>query len=83
MMAVGCLQTLRERGLRVPVDVALAGFDDIPLARLIEPPLTTARIRISELGQSALERLALSIEGGEAGVSLETATPELIVRGST
>lgn len=83
MMAVGCLQALRERGLRVPVDVALAGFDDIPLARLIDPPLTTARIRISELGQSALARLALSIEGGEAGVSLETATPELIVRGST
>lgn len=83
MMAVGCLLALREVRLAVPDDVAVAGFDDIPLARLVEPPLTTARIRISELGRCALERLALSIEGGEREVSLETAQPELIVRRST
>jgi LacI family transcriptional regulator len=83
MMAVGCLLALRETGLRVPEDVAVAGFDDIPLARLIDPPLTTARIRISELGRSALERLARSIEGGEDEVSLQTAQPELVIRRST
>jgi LacI family transcriptional regulator len=83
MMAVGCLLALREAGLRIPADIALAGFDDIPLARLIDPPLTTARIRIADLGRSALERLASSIEGEETAVSLETAHPELIVRGST
>lgn len=83
MMAVGCLLALREAGLVVPRDVALAGFDDIPLARLVDPPLTTARIRISDLGRSALVRLARWIEGEETGVSLETARPELIVRQSS
>lgn len=83
MMAVGCLLALREAGLRVPEDIAVAGFDDIPLARLIDPPLTTARIRISELGRSALEHLARSIEGSEDEATFETAHPELIVRGST
>jgi len=83
MMAVGCLLALREAGLRAPEDIALAGFDDIPLARLIDPPLTTARIRISELGRSALERLARSIEGVVGDVSLQTAQPELVIRRST
>jgi LacI family transcriptional regulator len=83
MMAVGALLALREVGLAAPVDVALAGFDDIPLSRLIDPPLTTARIKISELGRAALERLARSIEREELEVSLETARPELVVRAST
>jgi LacI family transcriptional regulator len=83
MMAVGCLLALREAGLTVPHDVALAGFDDIPLARLVDPPLTTARINISDLGRSALERLASAIEGALSGPSLETAHPELIIRRST
>lgn len=83
MMAVGCLLGLRERGLNVPRDIALAGFDDIPLARLIDPPLTTARIRIADLGRSALERLAGAIEGEVSAATLETAHPELIVRSST
>lgn len=83
MMAVGCLLAMREAGLRVPEDVAIAGFDDIPLARLVDPPLTTARINISDLGRSALQRLAGVIAGSLAEPSLETAHPELIVRKST
>jgi len=83
MMAVGCLLALREQGLSVPGDVALAGFDDIPLARLVDPPLTTARINISDLGRSALERLASAVEGALSEPSLETAHPELIIRRST
>ena len=62
MMAVGCLVALREAGLGVPQDVALAGFDDIPLARFLTPPLTTARADIAALGLRALERLAGLIE---------------------
>lgn len=83
IMAVGCLLALRETGLRVPEDVALAGFDDIPLARLVDPPLTTARIRISDLGRNALARLARSIESNDTAASLETTHPELIVRRSS
>lgn len=83
MMAVGVLLAMRAAGLRAPADIAVAGFDDIPLARLIDPPLTTARIRIAEIGRCALERLARSIGGEGAEATLETALPELIVRGST
>ncbi|HZC38758.1 MAG TPA: LacI family DNA-binding transcriptional regulator, partial [Sphingomicrobium sp.] len=54
-MALGVLQALRAAGKRVPEDVAVAGFDDIPLAKLVG--LTTVRVRIAELGQRALERL--------------------------
>jgi LacI family transcriptional regulator len=82
-MAVGCLLALREAGLCVPEDVALAGFDDIPLARLVEPPLTTVRIRIADLGRRALERLAQWIEGEEGQHSSEIVRPELVVRESS
>ena len=55
MMAIGCLQALREAGLRVPDDVALAGFDDIPISRFLDPPLTTVGVPIAELGRQAVE----------------------------
>ena len=62
MMAVGCLYAFRERGLRVPDDIAVTGFDDIPFARLIAPALTTVRVRIADFGARALERLVAMIE---------------------
>jgi LacI family transcriptional regulator len=84
MMAVGCMAAVEAAGLRVPQDIALAGFDDIPIARLIKPALTTARVRISDLGRRALERLAGVIEHPD-GVDLspEIARPELVVRESS
>lgn len=63
MMAIGCLFALKELGLDVPADVALAGFDDIPIARFVSPPLTTMRVRIADLGSQALEQLAAAIDG--------------------
>jgi len=66
MMAIGCLFALTEVGLRVPQDVALAGFDDIPIARFVTPPLTTVRAQTTELGRQALEELARSIEKPES-----------------
>jgi LacI family transcriptional regulator len=62
MMAVGCLFALTEAGLQVPRDIAVAGFDDIPLARFVNPPLSTVRVRIADLGRSALERLSARLE---------------------
>jgi len=62
MMALGCLFALTEKGLRVPDDIALAGFDDIPIARFVSPQLTTVRVRIADLGRDALERLVMQIE---------------------
>ena len=82
-MAIGCLFCLGEAGVQVPHDVALVGFDDIPLARFVNPPLTTVRVRIAELGSMALERLALSIETKNFGsIKPQTLRSELVVRTS-
>lgn len=84
MMALGCLYAFNEAGVKVPGDIALAGFDDIPLARFVHPTLTTMRISIAELGGLALSRLLQAIEaGGVADLTPHTLAPELIVREST
>ncbi|MCG5218054.1 LacI family DNA-binding transcriptional regulator [Streptosporangium sp. KLBMP 9127] len=59
MVAIGVLAALREAGIRVPEDVSLAGYDDIPFAADLEPGLTTVRIPTEELGRTAV-RLALN-----------------------
>ncbi len=62
-MAFGALDVFRSHGLRVPDDVALAGFDDLALARVMTPPLTTVRQPIRQLGTAAAERLLALIHG--------------------
>ena len=79
-MAIGALQALGRAGLRVPQDVAVAGFDDVPVARLVG--LTTVRVRIAELGQRALARLLDSLTGREDFAD-ELHCPELVVRSTT
>ena len=81
MMAIGALEALRGRGLSVPEDVAVAGFDDVPLASHLG--LTTVRVRIAELGERAIERLIRMLEGEEDSIGEELHAPELVVRGST
>ncbi|MHB8528605.1 MAG: LacI family DNA-binding transcriptional regulator [Caulobacteraceae bacterium] len=83
MMAIGCLLALAENGVRVPDDIALAGFDDIPVARLIRPSLTTVRTNIADLSRRALERLAAAIEGDGAEEFPEIVQPQLVVRESS
>ncbi len=83
VMALGCLFALNEAGVLVPRDIALAGFDDVPMARFVSPPLTTVRVRIAELGSMALERLAMGIEHPERmSASPQTLRSELVVRSS-
>ncbi len=83
MMAVGCLAALREAGLRVPEDVALAGFDDIPIARYVTPALTTIRVPIAALGSAALDALAKVVEAPDGQASHTVVMPvELVVRRS-
>jgi len=79
-MAIGALEALRDAGMDVPGAVAVAGFDDIPLARHLG--LTTVCVRISELGERALERL-VSMLGTDGRGGSELHTPELIIRGTT
>jgi LacI family transcriptional regulator len=69
--------------VRVPGEIALAGFDDIPIARYMHPPLTTVRVQISELGHAALERLVAQMQAPDipqAGVT--TLDCEVVVRAS-
>jgi LacI family transcriptional regulator len=81
-VALGILEAARARGLRVPEDLSLVGFDDTEVARLASPPLTTVRQPLREMGAVAL-RTALQLAAGEQVAShhVELATT-LIVRGS-
>jgi LacI family transcriptional regulator len=83
LMAVGALGVVGRAGLRVPDDVALVGFDDILLAGLTQPPLTTLRQDKQGLGAAAGEALVALMEGdGDAQAAVELPV-ELVVRGST
>ncbi len=83
MMAIGCLAALAEAGLAVPEDIALAGFDDIPIARYVSPTLTTIRVPIAALGAAALESLARTVETPASQIGTTTVLPvELVVRRS-
>lgn len=84
MMALGCLSAFNQAGLKVPTDIALAGFDDIPMARFMTPSLSTVRVRIAEFGESALARLVDAIEHpDDAQVAAEVMPTELVVRASS
>jgi LacI family transcriptional regulator len=61
-MAIGVLSALHEAGLDIPREIAVAGFDDIPVCRFISPPLSTVHVAIPELGGRAIERLIHAIE---------------------
>lgn len=83
VVAVGAMRAIKKAGLRIPQDIALVGFDDIPMAAYFDPPLTTIRLPAYELGWHAGERLARLILGeslDDLGVYLDT---ELITREST
>lgn len=85
-MAVGAMLALQDAGLRVPEDVAIVGFDDVPIASLVRPALTTLRIRIAETGRGALERLVRMINAAAdsvADTACEVVRPELVVRPSS
>jgi LacI family transcriptional regulator len=82
IMAIGLLGTLLAGGVRVPEDIALAGFDDIPIARYVSPALTTMRVPIAALGQQALDALADTLESNAADPSATVMPVQLVVRRS-
>jgi DNA-binding LacI/PurR family transcriptional regulator len=83
LLAIGALRAVRERGLRVPHDISLAGFDDIELAAQLYPPLTTVNIHGEELGRRAAQTLFRRIENPDCGPIQQTIDAELVVRQST
>ncbi|HEY1105313.1 MAG TPA: LacI family DNA-binding transcriptional regulator [Agromyces sp.] len=81
-MAVGVIHGFHDRGIRVPDDVSIVGFDDLPLARHVLPPLTTVRQDFHALGAKAMEVLRAALEGRE--IPQRSKIPsELVVRAST
>ncbi|MEQ8078902.1 LacI family DNA-binding transcriptional regulator [Xanthomonas hortorum pv. vitians] len=83
MTALGCLYAFAQADVAVPGDVALAGFDDIPLARFVHPALTTMRVSIAHLGGQAMTRLMRLVDqtGDDDGIR-QLLTPELVIRAS-
>lgn len=81
MMALGALQALRTVGVKVPSQIAVAGFDDIPLARYLG--LTTMRVDIAGLGARAVTRLLDDLEGEAGPIAIERMTPVLVARATT
>lgn len=82
-MAIGCMGELAARGLRIPHDVSLVGFDDIPIMRWLNPPITTVRIPMREIGVAGMERLLGLLDGRPVGRRINRHPTELIVRAST
>ncbi|MEV0728859.1 MULTISPECIES: LacI family DNA-binding transcriptional regulator [Polymorphospora] len=81
LMAHGALRTLREAGRRVPEDVAVVGFDDIEMARYTDPPLTTVRQPIQEMGREMTRQLLRMAAGEDIGHAVVLPT-ELVLRES-
>jgi LacI family transcriptional regulator, galactose operon repressor len=82
-LAFRAIEVLRTDGRRIPEDVAIVGFDDIPLAQEMLPPLTTVRIPLAEIGRRAAARVLQLIESGQSGsAEAELVPAELIRRGT-
>jgi DNA-binding LacI/PurR family transcriptional regulator len=82
MTAIGVLHELYRSGVRVPQDVSLIGFDDIHMAEMMIPPLTSIRMSRLELARSAVSALRAHVEGGSPDREIKIKT-ELVVREST
>ena len=80
VMAIGALSGLRRRGVRVPADISVAGFDDIPMARDMVPSLTTVRVPMADMGARALE---LALQPRSSALRTEHLATELVLREST
>lgn len=81
-LAMGVLQAARATGRRVPGDLSLVGFNDDPVAASLDPPLTTVRIQVYDMGRQAA-RILLRLVAGTAKLIRHRSEAELVVRGST
>jgi LacI family repressor for deo operon, udp, cdd, tsx, nupC, and nupG len=81
-MAMGVIETARRRGLRVPNDLSVVGFDDIRFARIVDPPLTTVAQPMRQIGEGTVRILLEILRGNEAPESF-TLPHTLVVRSST
>ena len=83
LMAIGVIEGARSIGLQAGIDFAVTGFDDAPFTQYLNPPLTTVRQPVWEIGERAIE-LLLNILNGRVGASQQIlVAPELVIRRSS
>ncbi|MCX2180635.1 LacI family DNA-binding transcriptional regulator [Streptomyces sp. SKN60] len=82
-LALGAIRAARRRGLAVPGEVSVVGFDDSAFMNCTEPPLSTVRQPIEAMGRAAVELLCAQIQGSQTHSGELLFEPELVVRGST
>jgi len=82
LMAVGAMQALQEVGKQIPADIAIIGVDDIPLATMVRPQLSTLHVGLQNLGQIAMQSLLDLISGSKESTSLNVDL-DLFLRDST
>ncbi len=83
LMALGVIRAARQRGLDVPTDVSVVGYDDSPLIAFVDPPLTTVRQSVQAMGTAAVEALIEGISGTPIPPREYVFRPELVMRSST
>ncbi len=83
LSAIGAMGAFREAGLRIPEDISVVGFDDIPVAAYVQPALTTIRQPLKQMGQIAARTVVEQIEGKSEYIPEIVVEPELVVRAST
>lgn len=82
-LAIGAMRELREAGLRVPEDVAVMGFDNVPLSTMVQPELSTVAQPMQQLGETAVTLLLQRIRNPLASVDGILLEHQLVIRGST
>jgi LacI family transcriptional regulator len=83
VMGIGCMVGLKELGYAVPQDISVMGVDDVPTARIVDPPLTTVALPLYELGAIGMESL-IKLRRGEMAIDDAIILPHhLVIRKST
>jgi LacI family transcriptional regulator len=82
LSAAGAMEAIKERGLRVPADISVMGYDDIPLASQVFPPLTTIRQPLLQMGEAAARMMLGKLKGVDPPSNRITLTTELVERAS-
>ena len=83
LIALGALDVLKAEGIRVPDDMSLVGHNDMPLVDLIDPPLTTVRVAVEQMGRQAAQMLLELLGAPTEAPVTRMLVPQLIVRDST
>jgi DNA-binding LacI/PurR family transcriptional regulator len=82
LMAIGCMQELAARGIRVPQDISVVGMDDIRAARMVYPPLTTVRQPLDQMSDTAIQVLIHRLSNPNGTAEERVVAPDLVIRGS-